>query len=374
MRTVSIRIKNIRNIWVTVFILLYNVSPAQVLVQFVPALNGRTMGGLFMAEIQNASPITYTGKLKVTVKDAVNKTVLTALTPSFLLKPGGNSIQTLSGQARLQFGNSSSARILAETGRFPENDYEYCFEFTGAENKTSANERVFENCYNYNVQPVFPLSLINPGDGDAFCETRPVFTWQAAIPVAGDYLYKLIVVEKKDKQELQEALLNNTPLYQQDNIAGCVAHYPPQLPELQKDKDYAWQVLAYQGGIQVTQSEIWKFRIGCDDRKPDSSKESYRQLSTYLDGNYYSAGSTLRISLINPYGLTTMRYSLTDISDPTRKIENLPVIKIQTGLNKVDIGLEDISGLELNKMYRLKVANIGDHTQYLQFIYKGSGY
>jgi len=368
------RVKNIKSIWVAVFVLLGNVSPAQVLIQFVPALNGRTMNGLFMAEVQNASPITYSGKMKITLKDASNKIVLMALTPSFLLKPGRNSIQTFSVQARLQFGNSSSAKVLAETGRLPENDYEYCFEFTGTENKMGAEERVYENCYNYSVQPVFPLTLVYPGDGDAFCETRPAFTWQAAIPLTGSYQYKLVVVEKKDRQELQDALLNNIPVYHQDNITGCVAHYPPQLPELQKDKNYAWQVLAYQAGIPITQSEVWKFRIRCDNRRPDSSNESYRQLSSYLDGNYYTAKSSLRVSLINPYRITTMHYTLTDISDPGHKIENLPAIKIQTGLNKVDIGLEDISGLELNKMYQLKVTDIGDHTQYLQFIYKGSEY
>ena len=63
-----------------------------------------------------------------------------AVTPSFLLKPGTNFIQPLANQARWQFGNSNVSKILSETGRFTENDYEYCFEFTGTETKPGADD------------------------------------------------------------------------------------------------------------------------------------------------------------------------------------------------------------------------------------------
>lgn len=355
-----------------ILVLRTAMSTAQVMVQFIPALNGQTINGLFMAQVQNNAPVTYNGKLQITVRDAGNNIMVKAITPFFVLKPGANPIQALGNQARWQFGNTSAARIAAETGRFTENDYEYCFEFTGAENKTGANERVFENCYNYSVQPVFPLMLVYPADGDVICEQRPAFTWQAGIPVGAGYQYKLVAVEKKENQALQDALLNNIPVFQQDNIPCCTAHYPPQLAELQKGKKYGWQVTAFQGANRVTQSDAWIFSINCNDKKADSSKESYRQPGTSLDGNYYMAAGTIKFSVINPYGPAIMQYSLTDIANPGAKIGNLPLVKLQTGLNKIDLPLEDISGIAVNKMYLLKITNIGDHILYLQFINKGN--
>ena len=345
---------------------------AQINIQFIPALNGQSVNGLFTAQIQNTAALIYNGKLKITVRDGGNKIVLLAVTPYISIYPGANRLQALVAQSRIQFGNSPSSNILAQTGRFPENEYEYCFEFTGAENKLNADEQVFENCFSYVVQPVIPLSLIYPGDGEELCNTRPEFTWQPAMPLVSSYRYRIIVTEKKDKQPLADAIMNNVPVFQQDNIAGFMLLYPPQAPDLQKRKKYVWQVIAYQGNIKVTQSEIWMFNISCNDRKQDSSKESYRQLSSLLNGNYYTAAGTVRFSIINPYGTTDLQYSITDIKDPTKYISNLPAVKVQTGLNKIDIIMEDIKGMQANKFYLLKIKNIGDHALYLQFIYKES--
>ncbi|MEP6748957.1 MAG: hypothetical protein ABJB86_14595 [Bacteroidota bacterium] len=338
----------------------------------MPALNGQSVNGLFTAQIRNTSTILYNGKLKITVRDVNNKIVLLALTPAVSVKPGITLVQALAPQTKIQFGNSPAANSIAQTGRFPENEYEYCYEFSGMENKPGTDEQVFENCFNYLIQPVIPLSLVYPGDGDELCNARPDFNWQPAMPAISGYHYRIIVTEKKDHQAAADALLNNVPVFQLDNIAGFILRYPPQAPDLQREKKYVWQVVVYESGTKVTQSEIWEFGIACNDRKPDSSKESYRQLTSVLNGNYYMSGGTLRFSVTNPYSLTGMQYSITDISDPTREINNLPPVKVQTGFNKIDIALEDINGMQINKNYLLKVRNIGDHILYLQFIYKGN--
>ncbi|MEP6728595.1 MAG: hypothetical protein ABJC98_22420 [Bacteroidota bacterium] len=355
-----------------IFLSGYNLVIAQLTIQFMPALNGRSVNGLFTAQIYNTSTLVYNGKIKITVVDGSNKTILRTITPSILIKPGTNLILPLASQSAIQFGNTSAADIVAQTGRFPENEYDYCFEFTGKENKTSADEQVFENCFNYLVQPLIPLSLIYPGDGDMICNTRPEFTWQPAMPMISSNRYRIIVTEKMISQPAADALMNNVPVFQQDNIAANMLLYPPQVPDLQKQKEYVWQVIAYEGSTKVTQSEIWVFNINCNEKKPDSSKESYRQLSGVLNGNYYMAKGMLRVSFNNPYGLTNVQYSITGISDPGKKISNLPSVKAQTGLNKIDIELEDVKGIQENKTYLLKIENIGDHILFLQFIYKGN--
>ncbi len=343
---------------------------AQVTILFNPSLNGLSVNGLFTAQLRNSSPLVYHGRIRIAVRDALDKTVLLVQTPDLLIRPGMNALQPLASQSRLQFGNSASGAILAQTGRFPENDYVYCYEFTGAENKPATTEQVFENCFNYSVQPLLSLRLLHPFDGDELCTTRPVFNWQPVIPQSSSYRYRISVVEIKDQQEPASALANNVPVFEQENIPGAVLPYPAQAPSLQEEKKYAWQVTASQGTLNLSRSEIWSFNMHCSDKKADSAKDSYRQLSVINNGNYYLASGMLRFSIINPYERTKLAYSITDITDPGTEISNLPPVKVPTGLSKVDISLEDVGGLHAGRFYLLRVTNIGDHVLYLPFIYK----
>ncbi len=347
----------------------YSLHP-QVGFQFMPALNGQTVNGLYTAQVQNTGFTSFYGRVEITVKDDGNKTVLVALTPELVVKPGNNLLTPLMSQSRIQFGSNAAASILSQTGKFPEGEYEYCFEFTGIENKSNAGEQVFDNCFNHLIQPMLPLSLVYPADGDQMCNTRPELSWQPGMPLNSQLRYRLILTEKRAQQQAADALMNNVQVLQQDNIAGFMLLYPPQAPSLQKDKDYVWQVVAYLGNTKLTQSEIWQFSTKCDGKKIDSSSESYRELSGSLNGNFYVTGNMLRFTIINPYNKETMEYSITDLADPAKKIRNLPEIKVQTGLNRVDIDMEDIKGPERNKMYLLKIKNIGNQPLYMRFIYK----
>ena len=154
------------------------------------------------------------------------------------------------------------------------------------------------------------------------------------MPLVSRYRYSIAVAEKKDGQAAVDALSDNIHVFHQENIAWSTPPYPPQVPDLQKNKQYAWQVTAYDGNTRITQSEIWTFSINCNDKSPDAGKESYRQLSGSLNGNYYVAGRVLHFSIINPYGKTKMLYAVTDVSNPAVEIGNLPVINAQTGSNK----------------------------------------
>ncbi|MEP7280034.1 MAG: hypothetical protein ABI813_15410 [Bacteroidota bacterium] len=372
MRKILLAIQYLRGCMTVILLVMPSgFLPAQVSIQFVPALNGQFVNGLFTALVQNTTTGVYNGKLEITVRDADGRTVLLARTPSFLIRPGRNAIRALAPQTSIAFGNSALANAVAQTGHFPESEYEYCFEWTGTGNKPGDDVQVFENCYNFFVLPVIPLTLVYPGDGDEFCNERPGFNWQPAMPVNGSYRYRVLVTSKNMDQSPMAALTDNLPVLQQDNIPGFMIPYPAHAPGLQKNHTYVWQVSAYEGNRRITQSEIWTFRVNCNDKKPDSTNESYRQLSDKLDGNYYLANTTLHFSVVNPYSFAILRYSITELADPHARINNLPPIKIGTGLNKIDIGLQEIKGIQPNRMYLLKVENMGEHIQYLQFIYKG---
>ena len=343
---------------------------AQVSFVFTPELNGRTLNGLFTAQLMNNSSEIYTGTIKIIVREANNRIVVQAQTGSILIKPGLNTMQLLSQRTKMMFGNNSVASITAQTGRFPENDYEYCFGFDGSNTKQGNADQFFENCFNYSIQSLIPLSLLYPEDQEEICNTRPDFTWQPQMPLLSSCRYRLLLAEQKEKQTAADAILNNMPVLYEENISAVMLSYPPAAAALEVNKKYAWQVTAYDRNTMISKSELYSFSTHCNNATPDSSRDSYRQPGITLNGSYYLTGNMLRFSLLNTYAATKLQYSITDFADPGKEIGNLPLIKLQPGLNKVDLEMEDINGLKPGRMYLLRIKNIGNSILYLQFLYQ----
>lgn len=349
-------------------------SLSQVLINFNPVLNGQTLNGLLMAQISNAGGVNYDGRMKITVRDERNKVVVILQSDRFVVRPGNNFLPAgIFSQGNIRFGNSYAVATLSQTGKLPEGEFEYCYEFSTLEKPSGSNDdKIFENCFNAFIQPFTSLGLIYPSDEDSICSQRPDFTWQPLIPSNAATRYRLLVTEKKEKQSLQEAVANNLPVFNQDDIAGFNLFYPPQLSPLTMGKTYAWQVTAYSQGTMLTKSETWEFTVGCQKERVDSLKDSYRELKPSLNGDFYTAEGTLRFAIANAYQPVVMEYQIIDLSNQQIKFKKLPVIKLQTGLNKIDIDLSDISGMETGKMYQLNINNIGNQRLYLRFIYKAN--
>ena len=64
-----------------------------------------------------------------------------------------------------------------------------------------------------------------------------------------------------------------------------------------------------------------------------------------------------------------MQYSIHDIANAGEKIKNMPEIKIQQGLNKIDIDISDM-GLKPGNHYLLRVYPFNEHSIEVRFIYK----
>lgn len=346
----------------------------QIVINFNPLLHGQTVNGLFMAQISNSGGSSYEGRMLVTVRDDRNKLVIQLRSVPFQVMPGNNYLQTAYfTQNSVRFGNSPAAGTLSQTGKFPEGEFEYCYEFSTVAKPGGPDEQAFENCFNAFIQPFTVLQLQSPDDGDSICTQRPEFSWQPLIPTVPGISYRLFITEKKERQSNQEAIANNLPILNQNNINGFNHFFPPQLMPLTTGKTYVWQVTAYNRQSMIIKSEIWEFTVGCADIRKDTIKESYRELKPSLNGSFYTANEKLMFSVTNPYEPSEMEYQLIDLSNQQIKFDRLPVIKLQRGLNKIDIDLLEIKGLVPGKMYQLNINNVGNQKLYLRFIYKAEG-
>lgn len=235
--------------------------------------------------IVNSNPKSFDVVLTGYIKDASNQTVVEFKSNPYTLSTGANIITPMNlGFAELNYSNSDILEIETKTGNYPSGNYTICVwsacvtpDCSGA----GANAGSIETpvCTNIQVENPTPLILVTPENESEIEETRPLFTWIPPAPVAGSDLlnYTLILVEIMDGQNKADALTNNRPLIEMEGISNPSLMFPSDLPELEKDKWYAWQVQAYVGKTPLAKSEQWKFKV----KKKEEKKEVYQ--AVYLN-------------------------------------------------------------------------------------------
>jgi hypothetical protein len=138
--------KNILNALLLAFAGLSSLQ-AQLAVNFTPEVYGQTLDGLSYARVINTQPNILIGKMTIRVRESRNGNVVTALLPPFRINPGTNNIDRAAfSAAKFAFGRNNFGISLSQSGRFPEGEYEYCFEIEFSEFKDPTVSPVLENC------------------------------------------------------------------------------------------------------------------------------------------------------------------------------------------------------------------------------------
>ncbi len=341
-----------------------------VAINFNAAINGQSLEGLGFVQLMNSYPQDLVGKMVIRVREVKAGNVVAITVPGFYLRRGNNTIDRLAfSRSRFSFGNNYYGRTLSQSGKFPEGEYEYCFEIDLSESKIP-NAAYFENCFTYELQPMTPLLLINPVDEDEDCNKRPHFTWQPPMPMPADARFRMVLTEVKEKQDLIEAINYNPPVINQGNIPINQLSYPFNAPELKIGKRYAWQVIVYTGQTILKRSEIWVYTVKCPEEKQQTGTNSYREMKEINDGNFYAADKVIRFSFNNPYNADDLNYSIVSLANPGEAIKSMPKLKMQTGLNKYEIDLSEKKAFKNGEEYMLTVKLVNGRELNLRFTYK----
>jgi hypothetical protein len=342
----------------------------QVMINFNAAIYGQSLDGLSFVQLVNSYQQDLRSQVTIRVKEMQVGSVLTLIIPNFFLKRGNNTIDRVAfSRASVSFGNNKIGLALSQSGKFPEGEYEYCFEVDASDTKTGQGIAFFENCFTQQMQPMTPLLLINPVDGDEDCNRRPGFVWQPPLPLPLDARFRLILVELKDKQDINEAINYNLPVINQGNIPVNQINFPPGLPELKLGTKYAWQVTVYTGTIVLKKSEVWIYTVKCDENTTQPSTDSYREMKETVDGDFYIANRLIRFSFSNPYNSGGLNYTIVSMADPKVVIKSLPKLVMQPGLNKYDLDLSEIKAFKDGQEYLLIVKLANNRQLKLRFIY-----
>lgn len=341
---------------------------AQVSIQFIPEVYGRSMDGLLTANIMNAAERRMV-RLAVTVKEDKVGKVVSIVTQPFPIVPGNNTVPSAAVRsASIQMGNSAVANFVRMNGYFPQGNYEYNYSVISA---VVTEEIIVDQVFEQEVLPPAPLDLIEPYNEDKICEKRPLLTWQPSMPTIMGTMYELLMVEIKDRQSPVEALNYNLPIVKQKGIMTAMLLYPPSSKDLTEGKQYAWQVTAYKDQTVINRSEVWSFKLDCKAEEVMVEDDNgYRDIDDLFKGNFYIAHGAVKFTLVNSYKEQLLKYTITCITDPQQKLRALPKIKLTRGKNKIKIDLSANFSFKDGYSYLIAVQLPDGLIKKMRFIYK----
>ncbi|WP_276480267.1 DUF928 domain-containing protein [Paraflavitalea pollutisoli] len=345
-------------------------AAAQITFQFVPEVQGRTADGLLWVKLTSLSQQPATISLDISVTEKKAGRIISVTTAPFAVMPGNNAIERkAASNAVIRFADNNLARLVKQSSSFPEGEYEYCFQAFRAD-KGGNRDLLGEQCFDYLVEPLTPLFLIEPFHKEQTCDKRPTFTWQPSMPAIPGAEYRLTMVEKKGHQASQEALVYNLPLINQTNITAPMLIYPANANSLVEGKTYTWQVTVYKAGVILNRSEIWDFTVKCTDTPAVERSEGFRDIEDLAKGNYYVAHGKLCFAVQNPYQAQAVEYALFCINKPDQIFKKLPKVKLRSGDNNVTIDLSEMKSMVDGFNYIFTVRLPNGRTQKLRFIFK----
>jgi len=107
-----------------------------------------------------------------------------------------------------------------------------------------------------------PIMLSLPMENDTIEEDEPNFVWQTTLSnLQNDprLNVQLSVVQVGENQTPVEAMAENNPVFLRQNLLSSSLNYSSIDHELVEGTWYAWQVVLFYNGVQVQQSEVFKF-------------------------------------------------------------------------------------------------------------------
>ena len=345
-------------------------AAAQLQINFLPAIYGKSLDGISFFQVTNQTGSDFNCAVRIIVNEEKAGKVAEINANSIYVKRGLNSYnRSLLAGSKTKFSSSPVADIMRQTGRLPEGDYEYCYELTPIDVKPGVQD-LYENCFHFNLQPVTPLLLVDPIDGEKNCNQKPAFVWQPPMPVDFNARFRVVVVEIRDKQNAIEALSFNQPLINVAELRQPRMNYPMNIKELEKGKTYAWQVTYSINNMLVNKSEIWTFTIDCEEEPAKASDDSYRELKPGVSGDYYIAQGKLKFAVTNSYNEGDLAYTIVSLEEPEKPIQHLPKLKFMTGLNKYELNLAEYRVFKSGKQYELAIRLMNGQRLTLRFTYQ----
>ena len=337
---------------IKLFLLLFFLaSYASAQVQIISNYTG--ISSITLQEINNVMINNSTSSnvdclVEIRLSNAENGEMVMSEVGELHLQPGMNFLSTMHFSTNY-YSNSLSVRFKNEAV-IREGRFSICILV-----KTNLDaENSIRDCKEIKLQNHRFLHLLSPGHQEEITELNPILQWTSTFDP--ETKYHLRLVELKPYRTAEEALGENVALLEQDVLdLSCL--YPFNAPALQCGRNYAWQVLAVsQKGEILDYSEAWVFTPVNRALSEELKGDCYRLIYKKFNNGNYLFDDFIKFGYQNSSHDEKLNYTITDITAGVI-LTDLPVIQLNSGLNKIDIPVKEVKGLKEGHAYWLEIRN-----------------
>jgi hypothetical protein len=271
-------------------------ATAQVSLQpVVPAVGMIQKTQLWNVLIANSSSVQYNCRLELVLKDrSSNLEVFTATTSLFALGAGAKQFN-INSLGPIQYNYLSPGFDAKQTGLLPVGNYTACYSLTGTGEKAV---NLADECIQFDIEPLSPPMLISPADS-SILETAPAqFSWIPPAPqgMFSRLNYEIIITPVNEGQKASEAIEENVPFYSQGNLTANFLSYTAAYQSFEKDKWYAWQIVARDDKSYAAKAETWVFKVNNPTNKIAANNGAFISLDHVSGAGVYNlSGRKLNI-------------------------------------------------------------------------------
>jgi hypothetical protein len=338
---------------------------AQISIQPVLPLAGMVQkNNLWNIAITNTSNGNYDCRIELTLRDRLSgQEVLTATTGQFQVTTGAKQLNsTLLMPLQYNYISTNTNRV---DDFIPIGNYIACYRLT-----TLLKGPLAEECVAFDVEPLSPPMLISPADSSALEVAPTQFSW---IPPAPMNLfsrldYEVVIAEIRPGQKATEAIQENLPFYTEPNIPINNLTYKGTANNFEKDKWYAWQVVAKDDRSYAGKSEVWVFSVHNDPiEKMIVEQAPFIKMKKSIPEKGIAPNGILKLSYINETTDSTAKIMIVDLSMQGEKKNHEFTVPLKTGENLIEYNLKKKFHLETGRVYEAQIINSRNEIWVMQF-------
>lgn len=320
----------------------------------LPAAGFIQKGQLWNILVVNNSAANYDCKLNLSLKDRITgQEVLTAATGFFKISAGALQLNE-NNLNPIQYNYISSGIDTKLQGLLPVGAYTACYTLTEASGKVE----FAENCFEFDVEPLSPPLLAFPADSSQ-SDAQPLqFIWMPPTP-AGMFNrlhYEILITQINQDQKADEALQQNIPFYTEGGLMNNTLNYSGNNVNFEKDKWYAWQIIARDDNTYAAKSEAWVFRVGSPSvEKIIVNQAPFLKMKKNNPEKGMAPNGILKLSYVNETTDSFATISITDLNGDKQSLQfKTP---LHAGENLVQCDVSKKLRLKEGTIYKAQIIN-----------------
>lgn len=298
---------------------------AQVSIQPILPLSGLVQkNNLWNIAIINTSNNLFECRLEIVLRD--RKTgieVLSASSGMFTISAGAKQYNANSLMP-IQY-HSGASSMSSRTDDFVSiGNYIICYKLL-----TGTKSAVVEECISFDVEPISPPMLITPADSTVFFSQPSQFTWTPPAPLNlfRKLQYEIVIAEIQPGQKAAEAIQQNLPFYTENFLPINNYSNKGMATVFEKEKFYAWQVIAMDENNFAGKSEVWVFTINEDKRISKIIEETpFIKMKRDIPDKAVAPNSILKLSYNNEANDTIITLNLVNLNDIKKSVIPIKIV------------------------------------------------